>query len=170
VSPPIYGESAPTREDVNLSRDHFEVSLLKAWISAKKGMLFGVCRGHQLIAAALGFKLKAHIENHGDGTWLTHPIHLIQTTQNRFQKLFGNKSITVNSYHHQAVADYNNPEIEVAARADDGTIEALESKDGLIFTTQFHPEFMKNSISKKFFEMMNSSLFDYHFYQCRRLF
>lgn len=170
IHPTLYEEDALESKDVNLSRDRFEISFLQYWIKSKKGFLFGVCRGHQLIAVALGFKLKQHIDQHGDGEWTNHPVQLLRTTRQRFLNLFGLEKINVNSYHHQAVEYTLNPDIEVSALAEDGTVEGLESKDGLILTTQFHPEFMSSTVSKKLFRLLNSMLYSKRKPHCKALF
>jgi putative glutamine amidotransferase len=170
ISPELYNEDVIESRDMNLARDSHEIAFLKYWISAKKGFLFGVCRGHQLIAAALGFKLIQHIDLHGDGVWHSHLIYLMKTKLNRFQNLFSKTEIEVNSYHHQAVEYTPNENVQVAARAADGTVESLESNDGLILTTQFHPEFMNTNVSKKIFRMLNSILWGRYHHQCKRIF
>lgn len=159
VSPDLYNEENSRSRDINLTRDKFEIEFLKHWIKKDKGFLYGICRGHQLIAVALGFKLIQHIDSHGDKEWENHKIIFQETRYNIFKKIFNTKllSIRVNSYHHQAVQFSNhNPEIELAAVATDGVAESLVSKDGRIFTTQFHPEFMNGFFSKRFFSYLNN--------------
>lgn len=172
VAPEIYGEALTESRNVNPTRDRFEIEFIKKWISFEKGFLIGICRGHQLIAAALGFKLNQNIENHGARQWTTHKIKPVKTESGIFARLFGGetKSITVNSLHHQVVIDSPNRFVEVAAYASDGTVEALESKDGRIFTTQFHPEYMSNYISKIIFSYFKKTLFARQQRMCRRLF
>lgn len=172
VAPDIYGETLTESRNVNLTRDRFEIEFIKKWISFENGFLIGICRGHQLIAAALGFKLNQHIENHGARHWTTHKIKTVKTVSGIFARLFGgeNKNITVNSLHHQAVIDSPNRFVEVAAYASDGTVEALESKNGRIFTTQFHPEYLNNHISKIIFSYFKKTLFARQQRMCRRLF
>lgn len=160
IDPQLYSEKQVHSRDINASRDRNEIDFLKFWIKNSSGFLFGICRGHQLIATALGYKLQQHIDHHGDGQWLQHKVYVQPTkTPNIFQQIF-NKDMTsfpVLSYHHQAVL-YDptvNTTIEVAATAQDGTVEALMSQDGRIFTTQFHPELRSDYISKKIFGFLN---------------
>ncbi len=172
INPEIYNEKITTSRDVNPERDFYEIQFLKNWINNKKGFLFGICRGHQLISAALGFKLIQHIENHGDGVWQNHPIKLLRTSSNIMNQIFGkNKNnITVNSYHHQAVIYTPNNYIELAATSIDGTVEALASRDSRIFTTQFHPEFIDNSVSKNIFDYLKLQLNKFKPKSCKNLF
>ena len=51
----------------------------------------------------------------------------------------GEHHIKVNSLHHQAVKELA-PGLVQTASGDDGTVEALESSDGLISAVQCHPE------------------------------
>lgn len=158
VSPNLYNEENIKSRDINLTRDKFELGFLQYWIKNSQGFLYGICRGHQLIAVALGYKLFQHIDTHGDGEWESHKIIFQNTQSNVFKKIFNAKLpfINVNSFHHQAVQySKQNQEIEIAAVAPDGIVESLVSKDGRIFTTQFHPEFMDNYASGKFFNYLN---------------
>lgn len=155
VNPSVYGDANREAREVNLFRDRYEIHFLKHWIKAKKGFLFGVCRGHQMISAALGFKLVQHIENHGDGVWVDHPIKFLKTAQNFLSRAAGVREMVVNSYHHQAVQYSPHPDIDLAAVAPDNTVEALESKDGKIVSTQFHVEFMEDIFSQRIFSRIN---------------
>lgn len=170
VNPSVYGEENLASREVNLYRDRFEIDFLKHWIKAKKGFLFGVCRGHQMISAALGFKLVQHIENHGDGEWLDHKIKLLPTQQNFLRRAVGTNEMMVNSYHHQAVAYAPHPDIDLAAVAAEQTVEALESKDGRIVSTQFHVEFMEDIFAQKIFSRLNEKFRSSKPGMCARLF
>lgn len=170
INPRIYRDENHSSRDVNLKRDHYEIHFLKYWIKAKKGFLFGVCRGHQLISAALGFKLIQHIDNHGDGVWIDHPIKFLKTTQNFLSRAAGVREMIVNSYHHQAVQFTPNAEVDLAAVAPDGTVEALESRDGRIVSTQFHLEFMDDIFSHKIFNKINEKMRPVKVGRCSKLF
>lgn len=174
IDPGLYHDSPAGARDINLARDRYEIHFLRYWIQHGKGFLYGVCRGHQLISVASGYKLLQHIEDHGDGLWTRHKI-IFKTTQAAIlQKIFGaqKNSVSVNSYHHQAVL-FNpsvNSNIELAATDSQGYVEALSSRDGRIFTTQFHPEFMDGYISKKIFSYLSDKFVSYKKLSCRKLF
>mgnify|MGYP001799835001 CR=1 FL=1 len=51
----------------------------------------------------------------------------------------GGREIQVNSLHHQAVRSVA-PGLRQTATGDDGTVEGLESADGLIVAVPCHPE------------------------------
>ncbi|MFN3453619.1 MAG: gamma-glutamyl-gamma-aminobutyrate hydrolase family protein [Pseudobdellovibrio sp.] len=155
VNPALYNEKVTYSRDVNPVRDQYEINFLKYWIQNRKGFLFGVCRGHQLISAALGFKLSQHIDYHGDGEWTDHKIYLHKTQNGYLYDALKVKELAVNSYHHQAVIYKNHPLVDLAATGPDGTVEALESRDGRIMTTQFHIEFMDNIYAQRFFKYLS---------------
>ena len=158
VTPKIYSEPLTEARDVNKLRDQYEIDFLKHWIKAKKGFLFGVCRGHQMISAALGFKLTQHIDGHGDGVWETHPVKLLPTKKNFLRSAVGMSVFDVNSYHHQAVIYQSHPDVDLAAVSPDNTVEALESRDGRIVSTQFHIEFMEDIVSRRIFNRINTKI------------
>lgn len=170
INPTVYGDKNREARDVNLLRDQYEIHFLKYWISAKKGFLFGVCRGHQLISAALGFKLIQHVENHGDGKWIDHPIKFLKTTQNFLRRAVGVNEMVVNSYHHQAVQYTPHADVDLAAVSPDGTVEALESRDGKIVSTQFHVEFMEDVFAERIFTKINEKIRVAKVGQCSKLF
>lgn len=174
LDPIIYQESLTESRDINLARDRYEIQFLKHWIQNKKGFLYGVCRGHQLISVALGYKLIQHIDGHGDGKWEQHKIQFKNTTAFVFERIFGaeKKNILVNSFHHQAVIYQPglNPEIELAATDSKGTVESLSSRDGRIFTTQFHPEFMDGYVSKRLFSYLDQQFKRSAPLSCQKLF
>jgi putative glutamine amidotransferase len=106
----------------------------------------GVCYGMQLLAVERGGKLIYDLAtdlpqaaNHGlpepEGR---HPVAIVPGT--RLAALLGDAPASVNSRHHQAIADPG-PGLRVSARADDGVIEAIED-DSAAFClgVQWHPE------------------------------
>jgi len=72
----------------------------------------------------------------------------------------------VNSMHHQAVKELG-ANLVVSALAPDGTIEAIESRDGQIVAVQWHPEGLLESapeMNKLFRNLVERSME----YQSRR--
>ena len=65
---------------------------------------------------------------------------------------------TVNSYHHQAVVYRSHPDVDLAALSPDNTVEALESRDGRIVSTQFHVEFMEDIVSERIFRRITTKI------------
>lgn len=151
IDPYLYNESITFAESVNRLRDVSELKFVKAFIKKKKGITFGICRGHQMCSIALGKKLiqDIQIEKNASTVHINghHSINIIPNTE--FSTLFEKKIITVNSLHHQAVKiSKNDNDLKVMATSMDSTpiIEALEFRNGKGFTMQFHPELMFDEI------------------------
>jgi len=96
--------------------------------------IFGVCLGHQTIAAVFGGNIvRAHEPMHGRTTSITH-----QGTG-----LFAGlpTPLTVARYHSLVADPATLPvELLVTATAPDGTIMALQHREWPTFGVQFHPE------------------------------
>lgn len=147
---PLYcgEEPLPALHGVNCERDAFELALARlAW---QRGMpVLGICRGIQVLAAALGGTVMQDIGSCMPGTRLvkhsqdaargvaTHTVSI--EPDSMLAGLFG-KRLAVNSFHHQAVGDPG-PHLRVTARAADGVAEAVESTDMKpVAGVQWHPE------------------------------
>lgn len=136
-------------------RDHLELYLLKKALNDKKPFL-GICRGHQAQAIAAGGTLVQHIDNHSVESYddlLKGPVH--EVTIKKGTKLYGiiqKEQIKVNSAHHQAVSNPGE-NIQVAAVAQDGTVEAIEhiDSDYFCFGVQCHPEAENDGDFEKLF-------------------
>ncbi len=146
--PQLYGEQ-PVRQlgDVVPDRDKFDISLIKR--AVERGIpLLGICRGEQGLNIALGGTLYQDIPSqvptnlkHSQKAPRGYGSHAIRIEKNSLvYKLLGTDSISVNSYHHQAVKDLA-PGLRVSAVAPDGVIESVEKPgDTRVIGTQFHPE------------------------------
>ncbi len=157
VHPRYYGEAIneSVRGTLNIddARDAMEMTLAQDALAADLPMLC-ICRGIQLINVAAGGTLwqdlslatvdpEEHFQEGRLETWEAgHSVAIDAGT--RLSELMGleNGSVGVNSYHHQAVRDPA-PEFRVVARAEDGTVEALESeRHSCVIGVQWHPERM----------------------------
>lgn len=148
---PLYvgEEPVPALHGINAERDAFELALIKLAYHRQIPML-GICRGIQMIAAALGGKVWQDLETcmPHEGSLLKHSqdagrgvrTHWVEAVEDsNLARLLG-KRFAVNSFHHQAVADPG-PKFRVVARASDGVIEAIESTEmKSILGVQWHPE------------------------------
>lgn len=106
-------------------------------ISRVKGKIpvFGVCLGHQAIAAAFG----------GEVTYAEHLMHgkssLLRNIQDSVLFEGIERPIQVARYHSLTVREDSLPEeLTVTARTDQGEVMALEHRDYPIYGVQFHPE------------------------------
>ncbi len=139
VDPALYGQPNTASHSVDAGRDAMEVALLQAFMVAGKPVL-GICRGIQLMAAALGGSLYQHIP---DELHVPHPFgqrHEMLVRRGTFLSAFLPERVQVNSTHHQSVRALP-PGFLTAAVAPDGVIEAMQAVDGsAVYGVQFHPE------------------------------
>ena len=115
-------------------RDREELALCAAFCARKKPIL-AVCRGIQILNIHFGGNLVQHIDGH-DGC--PHPVSTVPGSA--LARLCG-PQFTANSFHHQSVRQLCRG-LWVTARAQDGTIEALEHWSLPILGVQWHPERM----------------------------
>lgn len=138
--PALYGEEI-WNETVSIDavRDKSDLLLAKAALESGKPIL-AICRGEQLMNVALGGSLIQDIPTQVPDS-LVHAggaLHRIAVEKgSALYRIFGKDSLTVNSYHHQAVKRPGEG-ITITARADDGVVEAFEK--GPVLAVQFHPE------------------------------
>lgn len=145
-------------ENTNYTRDMFEIGIIQNFVKEKRGFLLGVCRGMQISAVALGYKLNQHVPFHIGETVAhkdnQHEVQILSTEHNHLKNLIGSGTIEeTNSLHHQSVRYVPGGILKLAAKTKDGVTEALEFSHGLLL--QFHPEFMNTSFSKKIFSFVS---------------
>ncbi|HEX9639055.1 MAG TPA: gamma-glutamyl-gamma-aminobutyrate hydrolase family protein [Acidobacteriota bacterium] len=147
--PPRYygGGRADDSKLVSEARIEFELELARRAVERDLPLL-GICLGCQVLNVALGGTLHEDLSLSGkrfqahDGAGLsyplTHPIRL--ELDSELAKRLGKEQIEVNSFHHQAALDPAAP-LKVAARAEDGVIEAIEHPQrAFVLGVQWHPE------------------------------
>jgi len=155
VDPRHYGQPIDARIEQTLTiddaRDALELPLTRAALEDDVAMLC-ICRGVQLINVAAGGTLWQDLSlarvdpavHNQDGrleTWeIAHSAAV--DTGSRLADVVGDGTIGVNTFHHQAVAEPA-PGFTVTARAPDGTIEGIESRQHrFVVGVQWHPERM----------------------------
>jgi putative glutamine amidotransferase len=144
VSPERYdAEPHPRTGGVRPDRDAWELALLDVAASRDLPTLM-VCRGMQLEAARVGGVLDQHTpdvvghEDHGPGGDTYGDITVTTVPGTRTAGLIGPER-QVRCHHHQSVRSH--PGLVVAARAGDGTVEALEDSQRRFWVAvQWHPE------------------------------
>jgi putative glutamine amidotransferase len=145
VDPATYGaEPHPETNGVRPERDRAELALLTAALERDMPVL-AVCRGSQLLNVARGGDLVQHLpeivghekHKHTPGVFADHDVEPAAGT--RLQSLLGERA-PVKSHHHQGYGRLGQGLVE-AARAEDGTIEALEDPAGrFALGVLWHPE------------------------------
>ena len=130
VDPDHYGaERHPETKHTHPERDRAELALLQAALARDLPVL-AVCRGSQVLNVALGGDLVQHlpeIVGHEDhkalpGVFGDHDVDVIDGT--RLHGILGERA-PVKSHHHQGYGRLGTG-LREAARAADGTVEALE--------------------------------------------
>jgi putative glutamine amidotransferase len=130
VDPAHYGaEPHPETKGVHAGRDGAELDLLRAALARDMPVL-AVCRGSQVLNVARGGDLVQHLpevvgdekHKHTPGVFADHDVDLVPGS--RVQRILGDRA-PVKSHHHQGFRTLGDG-LREAARADDGTIEALE--------------------------------------------
>jgi putative glutamine amidotransferase len=140
LDPGAYGarERHPQLGETEPSLDAFELALARAALERDVPIL-GVCRGAQALNVAAGGTLHQHLEGHRQTEAGTLPTHVVEVApRTRLAAIMGAGTLAVNSFHHQAVATLGDG-LRVVARAQDGTIEAVEGA-GFTLGVQWHAE------------------------------
>lgn len=143
IDPDLLGEEpVPEVGGVDRVRDQMEMLLVRLAYDRQLPML-GICKGAQVINAALGGKLTQHIgiPSHGQETPKSEVSHSVDVSRDSLlYDIFGTERLDVNSFHHQAIKSPAGC-LRVTAMSDDGIIEAVESDEHKsIIGVQWHPE------------------------------
>lgn len=141
-------EPIPGLHNINYKRDLSELLLTRLAYDRQIPIL-GICRGIQILTAALDGELYQDIYSQCEGHLLKHSqdldrryaSHTVQFAEHSLiSTIFNDTSLDVNSFHHQAVKQPG-PHLKVCATAPDGIIEAVESSEyKSILGVQWHPE------------------------------
>jgi putative glutamine amidotransferase len=155
VDPALYGEVADKAVGpIDRALDDTELMLFRQ-ARANQIPVLGICRGQQVINVAMGGSLIQHLEDHDVRVHgRRHLAHSIDVEpESELGRAAGETSIRVNSLHHQAVRSLA-PGLRQTAKGQDGTVEGLESDDGLIVAVQCHPEELTGDLpwAKSLFE------------------
>jgi putative glutamine amidotransferase len=145
VDPNAYGaEPHPETNGVRPERDQAELALLEAALARDMPVL-AVCRGSQVLNVALGGDLVQHLpevvgherHKHTPGVFADHDVEVLPGT--RLRALVGDRA-PVKSHHHQGYGRLGQG-LREAARAEDGTVEALEDPERrFALGVLWHPE------------------------------
>ncbi|MDR3289354.1 MAG: gamma-glutamyl-gamma-aminobutyrate hydrolase family protein [Peptococcaceae bacterium] len=141
--------------DCQPERDVSEI-LLAQWALQHDRPLLGICRGMQVMAIAAQGKIHQDIfsqypeamehRQRAPRSYPWHEIEILEDTRLRAILRAPEKSITVNSFHHQAVFGAP-PGFRINAVAPDGIVEGIEkARSGFCLGVQWHPESMEQDV------------------------
>lgn len=149
ISPTIYNEeTSPHCGEICPERDIMDQRLLISAIGMDMPVL-GICRGLQLLNAALGGTLYQDLPteyrrevNHVMKPPYHRSAHKVTILKNTpLAEIIEEKEIGVNSYHHQAIKDLASC-LQPMAISEDGLIEAAYMPEKhFVMGVQWHPEF-----------------------------
>ena len=143
-------EPSPKLHNINKERDAAELILTRLAYNKQIPML-GICRGIQTLAMALGGHVAQDIGSQAtikhsqdaDREEATHSVTIEEGSV--LDELYRNRTdstISVNSFHHQAV-DNPGSLFRATAHSKDGIIEAIESTEYKnVMGVQWHPEWL----------------------------
>lgn len=149
IDPLTFGEEPHVGlGDVYPERDRLEFLLIDAALQRGKPIL-GICRGMQVLNAAMGGTLYQDLSREWQGriqhsqcaarAHLSHTVH-VEPGSLLARLLDDQKSLRTNSFHHQAVRAVA-PSLTAVAWDDEGLIEGVESKNHpFVVAVQWHPE------------------------------
>lgn len=149
VDPALYGEERHrTVRHVLPGRDAFEIALCREALVRDLPTL-AICRGHQVLNVATGGTLYQDIPSQVRGAAdhdpdiprheACHDVAVLPGT--RLREILGRDTVSVNSFHHQAVKVLGRGLVLSARGADDGVIEGMEMPDRrFMIGVQWHPE------------------------------
>ena len=155
IYPDLYGVTDTVHsKKKSRARDRLEKALVEMALEMDLPLL-GICRGHQMINAALGGTLFTDLASqytteieHSQPTtqdpgYLVHKVEVLPHTL--LAKITGKSAIRVNSRHHQAIRQLASGFV-VTARAIDGLIEGIEHPaKRFCIGVQWHPESLPES-------------------------
>lgn len=150
MSPKHYGQE-PKRPEWggDYVRDLYEMALIRAALAQNKPIL-GVCRGLQVLNVALGGSLYQDIETlhprkkvHRNWEVYDQLFHEVRVERGSFLAgVYGDRTGTVNSVHHQGIKDLGKGLVPEAFSAEDDLVEAIRYEgEAFALGVQWHPEF-----------------------------
>ncbi len=144
---PLYAGEEPSLRlhGINQERDLPELMITRLAYNRQIPML-GICRGIQTLAVALGGRVWQDINEkttlkHSQDADRSEQTHSVEVEEDSIlYKIYGQKRLFVNSFHHQAVREPGD-KFRVVAKSSDHLIEAMESSEFKpIIGVQWHPE------------------------------
>jgi putative glutamine amidotransferase len=145
LDPELYGAEAHAETvGVVRERDDFELDLMRAALARDLPVL-AICRGSQVLNVALGGGIEQHVpdrvaaDTHKEtpGVFAEHDVDVLGGT--KLASILDART-DVKSHHHQGFGELGTG-LRESARADDGTVEALEDPNRrFTLGVLWHPE------------------------------
>jgi putative glutamine amidotransferase len=148
IDPELYGRARhPKLGKVIRERDDFELALCREALRRDLPIL-AICRGQQVLNVATGGTLVQDLPSDLGSMdhdprrqrWqVAHEVRVVPGTQLR--QILGRETVSVNSFHHQAVENTGNGVVVSARAAKDDVVEGIEIPDRhFVVGVQWHPE------------------------------
>jgi len=149
LNPARYAQAPDARSDApDDLQDEFDLALIRTVLAntglANTGLpnaglpTLAICRGLQVLNVACGGTLRQHVA--GGAVEHLGTLHEVTIARgSRLRQLTGADTITVSSYHHQAI-DRLGAGLHAIACAPDGCVEAVEHCAAGVLAVQWHPE------------------------------
>ncbi|KYG66993.1 hypothetical protein AZI86_08195 [Bdellovibrio bacteriovorus] len=144
VDPHIYGDIPNGARGYNGVLDIYEKELIQKYIQSEKGFVYATCRGAQMTAASMGYKIVQDVPSQvktAHEHWDVGHDVIIDSKNELMAKIWkGLEKIFIYSYHHQAIDYKPIGPLTLAGVAADGIPEILVFKNGRGLLMQGHPE------------------------------
>lgn len=164
IEPTVYGEQPILKlKKIHSIRQQHEIELVKLVCELNKPIL-GICLGCQLLNVALGGTLYQDIKmqlptasSHLQKNKRKETSHIVYIKEgSKLHQILKVSKLKTNSFHHQAIKKIA-PNLRASAYAEDGIIEAIETKkdDCFLLGIQWHPEeLIENPLHLALFEAL----------------
>lgn len=164
IHPKHFGEEVhPACGEIDEKRDASELLLVRRAID-RRMPVFGICRGIQVLAVALGGTLFQDIESqlgipkakHKQEPPYDDPIHTVRFKEGGlFERITQTSLMPTNSMHHQAIKEAGD-QLIIEGITMDGIIEAVSMRGNeAVLGVEFHPECLSH------YSDFAARLFDY---------
>ena len=144
IEPVHYGLQGDAGITYDPERDAFEMKVIRNCLESRVPLL-GICRGAQLINVVLGGTLYSDIRPLRRKTPNYNSAFPVKTVDiekgSNVHQYLQSRNERVNSLHSQAINKLGDG-LQVAARDQDGFIQAVESPEGFLAGVQWHPEYL----------------------------
>ena len=164
ILPARYGEETlPVCGPICEERDVFELMITKKALE-RRMPIFGICRGIQVLAVAMGGSLFQDIESqlglpkekHKQEPPYDDTVHTVRFKEGGlFERITQTPLMPTNSMHHQAIKEAGS-RLKIEGITMDGIIEAVSAVDNdAVIGVEFHPECLAH------YSDFASRIFDY---------